>query len=184
MSDSLWPHHLQHVRLLCPSLSPRVSSNSCALSQVILFSHLILFHPLLLLPSIFPSIKVFWVSSLHQVAKVLELQLQQQSFHWIFRVDLLAVQGTLMSLLQHDNSKSSILQHLAFFMVQFSHAHMTTGKTITLTLWTFVDKMRSLLYCCLFIVVYVDQSFSSKEQTSFNFIAAINICSGFWSPGK
>jgi len=124
------------------------------------------------------------ISSLHQVAKVLELQLQQQSFQWIFRVDLLAFQGTLISLLQQDNSKLSILQHLAFFMVQFSHAHMTTGKTMALILWNFVGKMRSLLYCCLFIVVYVYQSFPSKEQTSFNFTAAINICSDFWSQGK
>ena len=154
------------------------------IESVILFSHLILFHPLLLLPPIFPSIKVFWVSSLHQVAKVLELQLQQQSFQWIFRVDLLAFQGTLISLLQQDNSKLLILQHLAFFMVQFSHAHMTTGKTMALILWNFVGKLRSLLYCCLFIVVYVYQSFPSKEQTSFNFTAAINICSDFWSQRK
>ena len=151
--------------------------------SVILFSHLILFHPLLLLPPIFPSIKVFWVSSLHQVAKVLELQLQQQSFQWIFRLISLLSKG-LISLLQHNNSKSSILQHLAFFMVQLSHAHMTTGKTIALILWNFVGKMRSLLYCCLFIIVYVYQSFPSKEQMSFNFMAAINICSDFWSQGK
>ena len=76
-----------------------------------------------------------WISSSHQVAKVLELQLQQQSFQWIFRVDflqdwfdLLAVQGTLRSLLQSHNSKASVLQHSAFFRVQLSHPYMIIGK--------------------------------------------------------
>ena len=80
-----------------------------------------------------------WVSSLHQVAKVLELQLQHQSFQWIFRIsfrmdwlDLLGVQGTLKSLFQHHNLKSSILRLLAFFMVQLSHLYITTVKTIAL----------------------------------------------------
>ena len=95
-----------------------------------------------------------WVSSLHQVAKVLEFQLQHQSFQWIFRtdfpwdglVDFFAVQRTLKSLLQHHSSKASILQHLAFFPVQLSHPYMTTGKTIALTRWTFVGKVMSLLF--------------------------------------
>ena len=93
------------------------------------------------------------VSSLYQVAKVLELQLQHQSFQWIFRIsfrmdwlDLLGVQGTLKSLFQHHNLKSSILRLLAFFMVQLSHLYMTTGKTIALTIWTFVSKAMSLLF--------------------------------------
>ena len=115
------------------------------------FNHLILCHPLLLWPSIFPSIRVFWVNSLHQVAKLLELQLHRQSFQWIsglisFRMDwldLLAVQGTLKSLLY--SSKASILQCSAFFIVQLSHPYMTTGKTIALTIWTFVSKVMSLL---------------------------------------
>ena len=85
-----------------------------------------------------------WVSSLHQVAGVLEFQLQHQSFQltlWLisFRMDwldLLAVQGTLKSLLQHHSSKASILQHSALFIVQLSHPYMTTGKTIALTRWT------------------------------------------------
>ena len=74
-----------------------------------------------------------WVSSSHQVAKVLEFQLQDPFFQQIFRIesfDLLAVQGTLKSLLQHHNSKASILRHSAFFIVQLSHPYMTTGKTI------------------------------------------------------
>ena len=83
-----------------------------------------------------------WVSSLHQVVKVLELQPQHQSFQWIFRTDfffridwfdLLAVQGTLKSLFQHRSSKASILLWSAFFIVQLSHPYMTTGKTIPLT---------------------------------------------------
>ena len=85
-----------------------------------------------------------WVSSSHQVTKGLEFQLQHQSFQWTPRTDLLAVQGTLKSLLQHHSSKVSIL-HSAFFTVQLSHLYMTTGKTIALTRWTFVGKVMSLL---------------------------------------
>ena len=79
-----------------------------------------------------------WVSSPHQVAKVLEFQLQHQSFQW-------TLQGTLKSLLQHHSSKASILRCSAFFLVQLSHPYMTTGKTIALTRRTFVDKVMSLL---------------------------------------
>ena len=93
------------------------------------------------------------VSSSHQVAKVLEFQLQHQSFQWYsglipFRtdkLDLLAVQGTLKSLLQHHSSKASIFLHSAFFTVQLSHPYMTTGKTMALTRRTFVGKVMSLL---------------------------------------
>ena len=86
-----------------------------------------------------------WVSSLPQVARVLELQLQPQSFQWIFWVDFLAVQGTFKSLLQHHSLRASILLRSTFFMVQLSHPYMTTGKTIVLTLWTIVGKVMSLL---------------------------------------
>ena len=94
------------------------------------------------------------VSSSHQVAKVLELQLQHQSFQWIFRtisfrmdwLDLLAVQGTLKSLLQHRSSKASILWCSAFFIVQLSHPYKTTGKAIALTIQTFAGKVMSLLF--------------------------------------
>ena len=97
-----------------------------------------------------------WVSSPHKVAKVLEFQLQHQSFQWTpglisFRMDwldLLAVQGALKSLLQHHSSKASILRHSAFFIVQLLHPYMTTGKTIALTRWTFVGKVISLLWIC------------------------------------
>ena len=95
-----------------------------------------------------------WVSSSHQVAKILEFQLQHQSFQWIFRtdffridwLDVCAVQGTLKSLLQHHSSKASILWCSAFFIVQLSHPYVTTGKTIALTKWTFVGKVMSLLF--------------------------------------
>ena len=95
-----------------------------------------------------------WVSSLHQVAKVLEFQLQHQSSNEYsglvsFRIDwfdFLAAQGTLKSLLQQHSSKTSILQHSAFFIVQHSHAYITTGKTIALTRWTFVGKVMSLVF--------------------------------------
>ena len=101
-----------------------------------------------------------WVSFSHQVAKVSEFQLQHQSFQWIFRVridcfDLLAVQRTLKSLLQHHSSKASILQHSAFFMVQLSYLYMTTGKTIALTRQAFVGKVMSLLFNILSRLVII-----------------------------
>ena len=95
------------------------------------------------------------VGSSHQVAKVLEFQLQHQSFQLIFRVDFpydwlvwtpCSLRDSQKSLLQHHNSKASILWHSTFFMVQISHPYMTTGKTIALTRWTFVCKVMSLLF--------------------------------------
>ena len=122
-------------------------------------NHLILYCPLLLLPSILPSIRV------HSKESALP---NRWSKYWTFSfsicpsneysvpisftidwVDLLAVQGTLKSLLQHYSSKTSILQRLAFFIVQLSHSYMTTGKTIAVTRWTFVDKGMSLLFYML-----------------------------------
>ena len=118
-------------------------------------NHRILCHPLLL-PSILPSIRVFFqgVSSSYQVAKVLDFQLQispsnEYSGLISLRIDcfdLLAAQGTLKSLLQHHSSKASILQGSAFFIVQLSHPYMATGKTIALTRQTCVGKVMSLLF--------------------------------------
>ena len=109
-----------------------------------------------------------WDGSSHQVAKVLELQFQHQSSQLIFRVDsfridwfdLLAVQGTLKSLLQHHSSKASVLQGSAFFMVQLSHPFMTTGKTLALTTQTFVDKVMFLLFNMLprFVIAFLPRS--------------------------
>ena len=117
--------------------------------------HLILCHPLLLLPSIFPSIRVFsnestlrirwpkyWSFSFNISPSNEYTGLISFRMDWL---DLLAVQGTLKSLLQHHSSKTSSLQHSAFFTVQLSQPYMTTGKTIVLTKWTFVGKVMFLL---------------------------------------
>ena len=118
-------------------------------------NHLILCHPLPLLPSIFPSIRVFSNESvLHRWPKYwsfsFNISLSNEDSGLIsFRIDwldLLAVQGTLKSLLQHHSSKASILQHSAFFVAQFSHPYITTGKMIALTRRIFVGKVMSLLF--------------------------------------
>ena len=145
-------------------------------------NHLVFCPPLLLLVSIFPSIWVFsnesalcirWpkycsfnfnISPSNEHSGLISFRMD-----WL---DLLAVQGTLKSLLQYHTSKTSILQHSAFFMVQLSHPYMTTWKPIALTRQTFVGKVMSLLFNML-------SSFSSKEQASFNFMAAVTICSNF-----
>ena len=103
-------------------------------------------------------------SSSHQVAKVLEFQLQHQSFQRIVRTDFLEdrleVQGTLKSLLQHHSSKASILWNSAFFIDQFSHPYMTIGKTMALTRWTFVGKVMCLLFNILsrFVIAFLARS--------------------------
>ena len=140
----------------CPSPSPRVCSDSCPWSQWCYLTFLSSASPLSFCLSLSQHQCLFqWVGSSHQVVKGLELQLQHQSFQWILRLisfrmdwlDLLAVQGTLKSLLQHHSSKGSILWHSAFFRVQLSHPYVTTGKTIALTRWTFVGKkVKSLLF--------------------------------------
>ena len=117
--------------------------------------HLILCHPLLLLPSIFPTIRVFSHDSVLQIRWLkywsfsFSLSPSDEYSRLIsFRIewfDLLAVQGTLKSL-KHYSSKASSLQWSAFFMVQLSHPYMTTGKTVALTIWTFVSKVMSLLF--------------------------------------
>ena len=130
-----------------------------SMESVMPSNHLILCFPLLLLPSIFPSIRVF---SNESVLHIRWLKYWSFSFSislfndypgLIFfrmdRFDLLAVQGTLKSLLQHHSSKASILWSSAFFIVQFSHPYMITGKTIALTRWTFMYKGFCFLICCL-----------------------------------
>ena len=110
-----------------------------------------------------------WVNySSHEVAKVLEFQLQHQSFQWTPRTDLLqdglvrspCCQGTLKRLLQHHSSKASIIRCSAFFIVQLSHPYMTTGKTIALSKWTFVDKVMSLLFSMLsrLVITFIPRS--------------------------
>ena len=141
VSDSLWPHGLQHARHPCASPTPRACSLT-SFALVMPSNHFILCHPLLLLPSIFPSIRVFSKES------VLPIRWPEQ---WSFSIgpsseysglisfridwlDLLTVQWTLKSLLQHYSSKASILGASAFLMVQLSHPYMTTGNTIALTM--------------------------------------------------
>ena len=162
VSDSLRPHESQHARPSCPLPTPRVYSNACPLSQ---WWHpaIILCRPLLLLSPVPPSIKVFsnestlrmrwpkyWsfgfsISPSNEHPGLISFRMD-----WL---DLLAVQGTLKSLLQHHSSKASILWCSAFFIVQLSHPYMTTGKTIALTRWTFVGKVMSLLFNMLYRLV-------------------------------
>ena len=130
-------------------------------------NHLILCHPLLLPPSIFPSIRVFpmnliewpkfWsfsftISPSNEYSGLISFRM-----NWL---DLLAVQGTLKSLLQHHSWKASVLQHSAFFILQLSHPYMTTGKTVTLTRQTFVSKVMSLLFHILsrLIIAFLPRS--------------------------
>ena len=132
-----------------------------SIESVMPSNHLILCHPLLLLPLIFPSIRVFSNESVLCIRwqKYWSLNFKQQTsneysglisfrMNWL---DLLAVQGRLKCFLLHHSSKTSILRHSAFFIVQLSHSYMTIGKTITLTRWTFVGKVMSLLYTFFFL---------------------------------
>ena len=153
-------------------------------------SHLILCHPLLLLPPIPPSIRVFSNESTLRMRwpKYWNFSFSIIPFKEIsglvsFRMDwldLLAVQGTLKSLLQHHSSNASILWRSAFFTVQLSHSYMTPGKTITLTRWTVVGKIISLLLNMLsrLVITFLPRS----NQSSFNFMAAVTICSDFGAP--
>ena len=155
MSNSLQPHELQHDRYPCHLLS-RSLLKLMPIESVMPSNHLILCPPLLLLPSIFPSIRGFFNES------VLCIRLPK---YWSFSssispsneysgmisfridwLDILVVQRTRKSLLQHHSLKASILQCSAFFIVQLSHPYMTTGKTITLTRWTFAGKVVSLIF--------------------------------------
>ena len=152
MSDSLRPHGLARQA----SLSVTNSQSLLKLMSIELVmpsNHLILCRPLLL-PVIFPSIRVFSKESVLPIRwpKYWHFSISPSNEYSgliSFRIDLLdllAVQGTLKSLLQHHSSKASILRHSAFFRVQLSHPYMTTGKTIALTRWTFVSKVMSLLF--------------------------------------
>ena len=154
MYDSLRPHESQHTRPPCLSPIHGVYSDSCPSSR---WCHLaISCLPLLLLPPIPPNIRVFsnestlrmrwpkyWSFSFNISASNEHPGLLSFRMDWL---DLLAIQGTLKSLLQHHSSKASIFRRSAFFTVQLSHPYMTTGKTIALTIQTFVGKVMSLLF--------------------------------------
>ena len=140
VSDSLQPRESQHTRPPCPSPTPKTPLKLMSIESVMPFNHLILCHPILLLPSIFPSIRIFssesalhigwpkyWsfsfsISPSHEHPGLISFRMD-----WL---DLFAVQGTLKNLLQYCSSKASILQCSAFFMVQLLYPCMTTGKTI------------------------------------------------------
>ena len=155
MSESLRPHGLQHTRPLWDSITnSRSLLKLMSIELVTPSSHLLLCYPLLLLPSIFPSIRVFsnesvlhirwpkyWcftfsISPSNEYSGLISFRMD-----WL---DLLAVQGSLKSLLQCHSSKASVLRGSSFFIVQLSHPYMMTGKTIALTRWTFVGKVMSL----------------------------------------
>ena len=156
MSDSLWPHELQHARLPCPSPTPGACSNSCLSSQwchptasssVVPFSSHLQSCPA---SGCFPMSQFFasggWsigsfsfsISPFNEYSGLISFRI-----NWL---DFLEVQGTLKRLLQPNSSKDSILRCSAFFIVQLSHPYMTTGKTIALTRQTFVGKVMSLLF--------------------------------------
>ena len=154
------------------------------------FNHLTLCWPLLLLPSIFPSIRVFskesvlpirwpkyWgfsfsISPSNEYSELISFRMD-----WL---DLLAVQGILKSPLQHHSSKASVLRCSAFFIVQLSHPYMTTGKTIALTRWTFVGKVMSLLFNMLSSLVITFLPRSKCLLLSW----LKHHLQGFWSPQK
>ena len=155
MCPTLWPHELQHARPPCITNSLS-SLKLISIELVMPSSHLILCCPLLLLPPVPPSIRVFsnestlpmrypkyWSFSFSINPSNEHPGLISFRMNWL---DLLAVQGTLRSLLQHHSSKASILPHSAFFTIQLSHLYMTTGKTIALTRRAFVGKVMSLLF--------------------------------------
>ena len=156
VSDSLRPRELQHARPPCPSATPRVHPNSCPSSRWCHPAISCSVVPFFSCPQVLPASESFPVSQLFTWGG--------QKKYWGFSfsispskehpglifsrmdwLDLLAVQGTLKSLLQHHSSKASLLRRSAFFTVQLSHLYMTTGKTIALTRWTFVGKVMSLL---------------------------------------
>ena len=155
-SDSLRPHGLQHTRPCCPSPTPRAFIKLMSIELVMPSNHLILCRLLLLLPSIFPNIRIFsnesalhirqpkyWSSSFNISPSNEHPGLISFRMDWL---DLLAVQGTHKSLLQHHYSKAPILLCSAFFIVQLSHPYTTAEKTIALTRRTFVDKVMSLIF--------------------------------------
>ena len=149
-----------------------------SIKSVMPSSHLVLCHPLLLLPSVRPNIRIlssesalcirwpkhwgfnFSISPSNEYSVLISFRI-----HWL---DLLAVQGTLKSLLQHHSSEASIFWCSAFFMVQLSHPYMTTGKTIVLTRWTFVGKVMSLLFNTVprFVIAFLPRSKSSFHGCS------------------
>ena len=183
VSNSLPPHEPQHARPPCPSPTPGVGPKPMSIKSEMPSSHLILCRPFLLLPPIPPSIRVFsnesalhirwpkyWSFSFNICPNNEHPELISFRMDWL---DLLTVQGTLKSLLQHHSSKASILQHSAFFIVQLAHPYVTTRITTALTRWTFVGEVMSLLFnmLCRLVITFLPRS------KCLNFMAAVTICS-------
>ena len=169
----VWLFDIQWPAARQASLSFTISQSLLRLMSiklVMLSNHLVLCHPLLLLPSIFPSIRVFSNESALHIrwpkywSFIFSIRLSNEYSGLIFFridwLDLLAIQGTLKSLLQHHSAKASILWCSPFFMAQLSHPHMTSGKTTALTRWTFVSKRMPLLFIMLSrsIIVFLPRS--------------------------
>ena len=182
MSDSLQPHGLQHARLPCHSLSPGVCSNSCPLSQWYNPNISSSVSPFSSCPQSFPesafsnesALGISWpkywsfsfsISPSNEYSVLISFRID-----WY---DLLAVQGTLRSLIQHHSSKASVLWHSAFFIVQLSHPYMTTGKSIALIRWTFVSKL-----CLCFLIHYVLHNFFQEAS------GCSHSLQWFWNPRK
>ena len=170
MSNSLWPHGLQYTRPPCPMPTPGVYSNSCPLRQwchpiisfyVVAFSSHLLSFPAIGVFSNESVLRIRWpkfwsfsfnISPYNEYSGLISFKMD-----WF---DLLAIQGTLKSSLQHHSSKASILWQSVFFIVQLSHPYMTTGKARALTRWTFVGKATSLLFhkLCRLVITFLPRS--------------------------
>ena len=171
MSNSLQPYGLKYVRLSCPPLFPRVCSNLCPLSRWC--------HPTISSSGFyfclqsFPASESFptsWLftlggQSIGASASAPVLPMNIQCWFPLGLIGLIFLQSRgLSSLLQHHNSKSSILRHSAFFMVQLSHSYMTTGKTVTLSIWIFVGKLMSLLFSMLSSILAIITSWAVWKE--------------------
>ena len=189
MSDSLWPHELQHARPLCPSPTPGVHPNYCPSSwwchPAISSSDV----PFSSCPQSLPASESFPMSQLFAwggqsievsaLALVLPKNTQDWSpLEWTGWSP--CVQGTLRGLLQHHSSKVSIFWHSAFFTVQHSHPYMTTGKSIALTRWTFVGKVMSLLFNMLSRLVLI--FLPRRKHLLISWLQLL--MQWFWSPPK
>ena len=190
MSDPLQPHKTTACQASLSITNSRSLLKLMAFSQWWPTNHLILCYPLLLSPSFFPQIRNFssesllcirwpeyWsfsfsISPSNEYSELISFRMD-----WL---DLLAVQGTLKSFLQHHSSKASILRHSAFFVVQLSHPYMITGKTIALTRWTFVGKVMSLLFNMLSRLVIAFLPRSKRLLIS----CCNHHLQWFWSPRK
>ena len=194
MSDSLRPHRLKHTRLACPAPAHGAAQTHVHwVGDAIQSSHPLIqpsHHPLILPPSIFPSIRVFSNESVLRIKwpKYWSFSFRispsnEYSGLISFRIDrfgLLAVQETLKSLLQHHSSKASIIQCSAFFTVQLSHPYVTTGKTIALTRWIFVGKVR--WHSKLLSSANISLKFKWSILSSSSSISLLQGTKGYWLP--